>query len=197
MPDIKEAIETATFISIDTEFTGLQDKNAVNQFSTPSEYYMQMNENTNDFIIIQFGLTAFFAEENADGTEKFTYKIYNFYVYPRSRSQRFACQGEAIEFLSKHDFDFKKLFWDGVSYHNWEDATRMREELEAKFTRNETENFIDLVEIPESEKELLNKAKYVRVYAVYIVLSAYNILIFIGTETMWQRFWLRKMNKNL
>lgn len=56
--EFDEVIETAAFFSIDSEFTGLFSERTM-PFSTPSEFYKKLHGGTDDFIIVQLGITAF------------------------------------------------------------------------------------------------------------------------------------------
>ena len=68
--------------------------------------------------MVQFGLSTFHYVKTSDSYES---RTYNFYVWPRpcSRSApdpRFLCQTSSIDFLINQNFDFNKLFKQGISY---------------------------------------------------------------------------------
>ena len=67
-------------------------------------------------------------------TGQFTNRAFNFYVWPRpfSRSApdlRFMCQTTSIDFLAAQNFDFNKLFRDGISYLRPCDEERIKESI--------------------------------------------------------------------
>jgi len=60
LPQIAAAIEDSVFISFDTEFTGLNIKDApsVGPYDTASEAYEKLRQSAS-FSVIQFGLCTF------------------------------------------------------------------------------------------------------------------------------------------
>lgn len=62
LEEFDEVIEKAAFFSIDSEFTGLFSERTL-PFQTPSEFYKKLHGGTDDFIIIQLGITAFYLSE--------------------------------------------------------------------------------------------------------------------------------------
>lgn len=58
-------------------------------------------------------MTAFRAND-----DKYLYKSFNIYTYPRFRDVVFKCQGDSMSFLADNGFDFNKLFRDGISCIN-------------------------------------------------------------------------------
>lgn len=60
--EFDSVIEKAAFFSIDSEFTGLFSERTM-PFSTPSEFYKKLHGGTDDFIIVQLGITAFCLSE--------------------------------------------------------------------------------------------------------------------------------------
>lgn len=60
LPQIKAAIEDSAFVSFDTEFTGLNIKDApsVGPYDTALEAYEKLRQSAN-FSVIQFGLCTF------------------------------------------------------------------------------------------------------------------------------------------
>jgi len=83
--------------------------------------YWKVKENTKRFLPIQMGICSF---EITPERNILAYP-FNFYIYPlpieESVDKRFLCQSSALHFLSNHDFDFNKLFYDGIYYLNRED----------------------------------------------------------------------------
>lgn len=54
-----EAISNATFLSIDCEFTGLNILLDINAYDTQKQYYEKVRKTSKDFLVIQYGLSAF------------------------------------------------------------------------------------------------------------------------------------------
>uniref|UniRef100_A0A182XYR9 Poly(A)-specific ribonuclease RNA-binding domain-containing protein n=1 Tax=Anopheles stephensi TaxID=30069 RepID=A0A182XYR9_ANOST len=153
LPSIRETIRNATFFAIDCEFTGLASDRTILPFDTPEEVYLKMVENSPQYIIIQFGLCAFRVEppeagqteeakegaeddkeQGKDAEPRVSYKCYNFYCYPKGRTNVFSCQGESMRFLADNGFDFNRLFREGLSYANEIDEQRYRADLKERQT---------------------------------------------------------------
>lgn len=60
------------------------------------------------------------------------YRSYNFYVYPQGRDQSFRCTGPSLQFLAEQNFDFNKLFREGISCCTQEVADQLRKQYEEK-----------------------------------------------------------------
>lgn len=184
MDEFDDVIEKANFFSIDAEFTGLSNERTC-PFSTPSEFYKKICSGTNDYIIVQLGITAFrqcsgnFAAYQlqirqlifvflfivTDNSDDLIYRSYNFYVYPQGRDESFRCSSSSMQFLAKQNFDFNKLFRDGISCCNQEMANQLRKQLEEKqryrkdqTDGNETTN-VDEVAVPAEEMANLDEIR--------------------------------------
>uniref|UniRef100_A0A0V0G5L2 Putative polya-specific ribonuclease parn n=1 Tax=Triatoma dimidiata TaxID=72491 RepID=A0A0V0G5L2_TRIDM len=132
--EIKDVINSASFICLDGEFTGLSNGENVTSFATPSEYYSKLRSGALDFLVVQFGLSAFRKEECG---KRYTNKTYNFYLFPRqlnrqARDRRFLCQASSLTFLTEHGFDFNKLFREGIPYLTQSDEDNLKEMLTEK-----------------------------------------------------------------
>lgn len=93
----------------------------------------------------------------ADNADDLNYRSYNFYVYPYGRDQAFRCSGSSMKFLAEQNFDFNKLFRDGISCCTQETANQLRKQLDEKqryredlADGNETTN-VDEVPVPAEE----------------------------------------------
>lgn len=135
LPTIAEAINSASVLAIDGEFSGLNVKWGVeNSFDTPQERYSKLKEGSKEFIIIQFGLCTFTWDKKQ---ELYVAKPFNFYIFPKVWNRqcpdvRFLCQSSSIDFLTEHGFDFNKLFREGISYLRPYDETKLREHFLAR-----------------------------------------------------------------
>lgn len=161
---VKKSIEEATFLSIDCELTGLNTIRNINAFDTIQQYYNKVKENCREFLVIQYGITAFRYDQEHN---LFKQSSYNFYIFrrPLNRNipdQRFLCQASSIDFLISQGFDFNKLFREGISYLNLEEETKYMENLEEKRSErieSSTPNTKqDKIAIPPSEQPLVNDA---------------------------------------
>lgn len=139
LPTISEAINSASLLAIDAEFSGLNVKWGVeNSFDTPQERYSKLKEGSKEFIIIQFGLCTFTWDEKQ---ELYIAKPFNFYIFPKVWNRqcpdvRFLCQSSSIDFLTEHSFDFNKLFREGISYLRPYDEQKLREHFLARNTQD-------------------------------------------------------------
>ncbi|XP_031620480.1 poly(A)-specific ribonuclease PARN-like isoform X2 [Contarinia nasturtii] len=164
LDEFDDVIEKTAFFSIDSEFTGLLNERTV-PFATPSEFYKKLHTGTDDYIIVQLGITAFYVSD--DDPDTFNYKSYNFYVYPQSRDQVFKCSGSNLTFLAGHNFDFNKLFREGVSCCTQDVATQLRAKYderqksreEALEVRDERPSNCDEVPVPHEEIDKLAEVK--------------------------------------
>lgn len=99
-----------------------------------------------------------------DDPDKFKYRSYNFFVYPRGKRQKFLCQGESLRFLSSQNFDFNKLFRDGISCCPQDEATKLRVSFDEKNAKRELYDKPDEeanIEVPEEERESLKHIRYI------------------------------------
>ncbi|RZB38999.1 poly(A)-specific ribonuclease PARN [Asbolus verrucosus] len=134
LPKLEEDINRSTFLAIDCEFSGLNVVSEINAYDTPKQYYEKVRKNCKEFLVIQYGLSAF-RFEPSDG--EFKQQSYNFYIFRRPVNknipdQRFLCQTSSINFLTTQGFDFNKLFKSGISYLNITEESDYRDKLEEK-----------------------------------------------------------------
>lgn len=113
LPLVSESVEKADYIAIDAEFTGLVNGRDVSQFDLPEEYYTRLLAGCSEFMLIQFGLCAFYWDEKR---QHYMNDAYNFYLFPRGKpapERMFLCQSSSLEFLASNGFDFNKLIKEG------------------------------------------------------------------------------------
>lgn len=159
LPAIIADINRSRFVSFDQEFTGLSSEQIRNPYATLDEVYSNKLRTGLGFVVIQFGLTCFYLDDPSG----ISYRSYNFYVYPRKRNKVFQCEGEAMAFLARNNFDFNKLFRDGISFATIPEEQQMRELLRERQSKRaevissgvpETGNHIL---VPEKEEEMVQK----------------------------------------
>lgn len=110
---VEKSINSADFLVIDAEFTGLLNGREVSIFDSPEEYYLRLLSGSSDFMLIQYGLCAFYWDEKAN---HYMNDAYNFYLFPRGRpgpERMFLCQSSSLDFLAAQGFDFNKLIREG------------------------------------------------------------------------------------
>ncbi|KAK3707093.1 hypothetical protein QZH41_004166 [Actinostola sp. cb2023] len=129
LPLISEAIDSAAFVALDAEFSGLNTKWRIeNAIDTPQERYTKILNTSKDFLIIQFGLCTFSLDAHKNC---YVAKPFNFYIFPKhltrdSPDVRFLCQSSSIDFLIGHNFDFNKWIHEGISYLRPYDEDKLR-----------------------------------------------------------------------
>lgn len=160
LPEIETAIKNCTFVSIDTELTGLKTSlNKINAFDTPKQYYEKVIKDCRQFLVVQYGLTFFRYDEAAD---VFKHKSYNFYIFRKPvrncvTDQRFLCQTSCIDFLIKNGFDFNKLFKDGISYLNNVEEDMYKNSIEETEKRiRESSNKSSGISIPAEHQDFVD-----------------------------------------
>jgi len=166
LPEIEQAIESSTFVSIDGEFTGLTAHRGISPFDTPAERYDKVKESVRQFLLIQFGLSTFHYDKPSNSYKN---RTYNFYVWPRPCSRnapdpRFLCQTSSLDFLINQNFDFNKLFRSGISYlrpsehMKLTDSLKERQEVRRQSILNQSqENGAGIVPIPDDQEEFMKE----------------------------------------
>ncbi|KAK9763357.1 hypothetical protein K7432_010043 [Basidiobolus ranarum] len=123
LPLIEKAIEEASFISFDAEFSGLHSNSSLRSHPLDDlqTRYEKYRKNAQEFLVVQFGLTCF-KWNGLEDEESFQAKPFNFYVFPTTTTGRaqldrvFVSQSSGLDFLAKHGFDFNKWVYQGIPY---------------------------------------------------------------------------------
>ena len=108
---IENSIDESIFLSIDSEFTGLNiDKHQISGLDTLDERYEKSRISTTQFLMVQFGLSTFHYDVQK---RSYSNRTFNFYVWPkplhrRAPDRRFLCQTSSIDFLTQV---IKNLVW--------------------------------------------------------------------------------------
>lgn len=113
LPQVNASIDKADFLVIDAEFTGIINGRDVLIFDTPEEYYLRLLNGSTQFLLIQFGLCAFYYDEEK---KMYMNDAYNFYLFPRGHpgaEKIFMCQSSSLDFLAAQGFDFNKVIREG------------------------------------------------------------------------------------
>uniref|UniRef100_A0A0P4Z454 Putative Poly(A)-specific ribonuclease PARN n=1 Tax=Daphnia magna TaxID=35525 RepID=A0A0P4Z454_9CRUS len=163
---LDDELENASFVSIDTEFTGLNStegrSNKLSSLDTPSERYKKVLNSSPQFIIIQFGLSIFRFDNSIS---KYVNKTYNFYIFPNTSTlpglpdTKFLSQASSLGFLASQGFDFNKLIKEGIPYLNLVNEEKLRVILKKKSQSlhlHPDASSSQLSEIPADQKRFLN-----------------------------------------
>lgn len=102
-----------------------------------------------------------------DDPNKFTYKSFNFYVFPQGRDQTFRCSASVMSFLAEQKFDFNKLYGKGLSCCTQEVAKKLRNMYderqkareEALEVNDERPPNVDDVPVPIDELDKLDEVR--------------------------------------
>eukprot|EP00058_Branchiostoma_floridae_P020629 XP_002606119.1 hypothetical protein BRAFLDRAFT_125118 [Branchiostoma floridae] len=173
---VSEAVDEASFLCIDGEFTGLNNGPALHGFDTPQERYDKLRKGSLDFLFVQFGLCAFKYETEES---RFVARPFNFYIFPRPLNRnapdcRFLCQASSLHFLASQGMDFNKVFRDGIPYLSPVDEQQMRDTLDQKhatqqlhsppFTSgtSQTSDSSRSIQVPAEHKDFIQQTLYLR-----------------------------------
>ncbi|GLC34625.1 hypothetical protein PLESTB_001241100 [Pleodorina starrii] len=127
LPVMRAAIQEATFVAIDAEFTGLSpDGGGEDPLDDYDERYKRLLAAADNFLICQFGLSAFKwhtapASSSRGGGGYWEAKTFNAYIFPRTddkmgKDKRFLCQASSLTYLAEQGFDFNKMIHEGISF---------------------------------------------------------------------------------
>jgi len=164
LPEIEAAIDSAIFLAIDGEFTGLNADKGNSAFDLPAERYSKVQESASQFLLVQFGLATFHYDAAND---RFSHRAFNVYVWPRplgrgAPDRRFLSQTSSIDFLIQQGFDFNKLFKEGVSYILPSELEKLKEGLTERQENKRRLSQVDHTEnlkvlVPEEQEEWLKE----------------------------------------
>ncbi|KAK2169445.1 hypothetical protein LSH36_10g14010 [Paralvinella palmiformis] len=114
---------------------------SIHPFETPEDRYLKLKTVAANFLILQFGLAVFKFDPK---TKRYSVKVYNFYIFPRPFSRRapdirFTCQSSSLDFLASQDFDFNKVFREGISYLLPSEEDRLKAALNEKYAMKDSQ----------------------------------------------------------
>lgn len=143
-PIIEDAIVSAEFLAIDTEFSGLSlsAEHCGSLFDDGKARYHKLRESISQFTVTQIGLSAFVRDRKAANT--YVAHTFNCYLYPCAfgpYDMRFVCQASSWQFMCRYQFDFNKFVYEGVSFLNDEQENVLRRHI----TGDDVSNAVDRV----------------------------------------------------
>ncbi|CAG8544305.1 22070_t:CDS:2 [Dentiscutata erythropus] len=123
---IKNALNRASFIALDTEFTGLGGKEANTRAPNIEERYINLCKVVKTHAVVAFGITIFedptaSGQVASGGLEK-QYNVYNFNFTLLSQVDHIISP-RSLQFLSDSGFDFNKQIRRGIPYTPGRDPT--------------------------------------------------------------------------
>ena len=112
-------IHQSEFIAFDCEFSGLalREEDEHNIYDSVEDRYQKIKHMCQNGIIFTLGLSFFIYNSEKDIYEGHPY---NFYLFPSTDGMKgyyspiFAVTATSINFLAEHNFDFNKVFKDGI-----------------------------------------------------------------------------------
>ncbi|RIA97309.1 ribonuclease CAF1 [Glomus cerebriforme] len=116
---IEQALNCASFIALDTEFTGLGGKEANTRAPNIEERYVNLCKVVKTHALVAFGLTVFEEVTNdvqgvSESLEK-QYNVHNFNFNLLSQVDHIISP-QSLQFLSDSGFDFNKQIRKGIPY---------------------------------------------------------------------------------
>ncbi|GES85832.1 target of EGR1 protein 1-like [Rhizophagus clarus] len=116
---IEKALNSASFIALDTEFTGLGGKEANTRAPNIEERYVNLCKVVRSHALVAFGLTIFEevtndAQRMSESLEK-RYNVHNFNFNLLSQVDHIISP-QSLQFLSDSGFDFNKQIRKGIPY---------------------------------------------------------------------------------
>ncbi|CAH0390276.1 unnamed protein product [Bemisia tabaci] len=179
LSNIKDELKTATFVAIDSEFSGLlsdaEFKSSL--FDSGDDRYLKLKSCLQQVIMMEVGLSIFKYDRD---THAFKASVYNFYVFPQpfgSIDARFLFQASSVQFLCLHGFDFNKVMFEGIPYLNVKQEIQIREEIQKGSLFRHLERNISM----ETERILQNECSKVAEWASTSI---------VGDDLLLKVYWL-------
>lgn len=133
LPHVMSALEEATFVTIDTELSGLCAfrSNRYSIFDDLPSRYAKLADSATNFALLQFGLGVFKWDE-AKG--QCTCSVFSFHLFPAVANnvseRKFTMQVSSIAFLAENGFDFNATFNEGIPYMSEAEEAAQRHRID-------------------------------------------------------------------
>lgn len=129
---IKQSIQNASFIAIDTEFTGLGGQNRQTRAQNIEERYCALRKVAESHSVIAVGLSIFTAVKNNEKklgkNPNAEYEVENYHFVLLSLLDH-QISPSSMTFLVQHGFDFNDQYMNGIPYYPG-DVERVQDEKE-------------------------------------------------------------------
>lgn len=115
LPLIQASIESADFLAMDFEFTGLlSELNVIHEFDRLEDIYNKLRNHTQHYWACQLGLTCF---TYTPAENCYIARPFNFWLFPNNSRKDLSIMPSCVSFLAQSGFDFNKLILQGVPYN--------------------------------------------------------------------------------
>lgn len=140
LADFERRLQTADFVAVDTELTGVDIQGEPDTFEECAESRLdKLCRVAERFTLIQLGLTVVsrMGEPEAGRYSVASYNIFAFpYIGPEllplGREPSFMCQASALMFNARHQVDFNTWINEGVPYMSSQDEQRYLQSPESR-----------------------------------------------------------------
>ena len=108
-----ESIESAEFISLDTEFTGLfnREEDEFDESDSLEERYRKLRSSCEEFWMCQLGICTYSLDSESNS---YSVRAFSIYTIPSSPNHPMSIHPSSMKFLVDNNFDMNKLFKYGV-----------------------------------------------------------------------------------
>lgn len=114
LPLIESSINSADFLALDFEFTGLlSELDSIHEFDRLEDIYTKLRKHTQLYWACQLGLTCF-TFSRAENC--YVARPFNFWLYPNNSRKDLTFMPSCMSFLARTGFDFNKLVLKGITY---------------------------------------------------------------------------------
>mmetsp|Transcript_3274 Transcript_3274/g.6750 ORF Transcript_3274/g.6750 Transcript_3274/m.6750 type:complete len:475 (-) Transcript_3274:2327-3751(-) len=114
LPLIQASIESADFLAMDFEFTGLlSELDIIHEFDRLEDIYSKLRKHTQRYWACQLGLTCF---SFSQAENCYVARPFNFWLFPNNSRKDLTFMPSCISFLARIGFDFNKLILHGITY---------------------------------------------------------------------------------
>ncbi|CAH2073510.1 unnamed protein product, partial [Iphiclides podalirius] len=132
--NITNNLKRSCFVGFDAEFTAILTKECFKHrlFDTNEERYDKIKTEVSKMIMTQVGLNMFQYDRESDS---YVSVGYTFHLCPQvvgDIDQSFIFQASTLKFLCKHNFNFNKFTYEGISYFSKEEQKKIYLEMKNK-----------------------------------------------------------------
>ena len=163
----EEALKDSDFVAFDWEFSGLslEFKDKRHEFDSTEIIYKKMKDLCKTFLAFQIGFCVFKWDESE---KKYSMCPFNFYVFPSSRFKDsiLSFQATTLEFLTKHNMEWHKVFTNAIHYWQRNKAEELKSSIENE--ENESEESKRIYWYKLGDRSENDKNEMIEVISTYI-----------------------------